>query len=112
MFVGEKGKLISDYNRYQLLPDEFAKSFKAPPKSIPTSLGHHKEWCEAIKTDGTTTCSFGYSGLLTEAVLLGNVAYRVGKPINWDSEKGTTGNKESDHLLGREYRKGWALPSS
>ena len=62
MFVGEKGRLIADYGKYQLLPEEFAKSFQVPPQSIPKSLGHHKEWCEAIKTGGVTTCHFGYSG--------------------------------------------------
>ena len=110
MFVGEKGKLISDYGKYQLLPEEFAKDFKPPSPSIPKSLGHHKEWCEAIKSGGTTTCNFGYSGMLTQAVLLGNVAYRSGKTLSWDAVKGTTGHAESDALLGREYRKGWALP--
>jgi predicted dehydrogenase len=111
MFVGEKGKLIADYGKYQLLPDEFAKSFQAPPQSIPKSLGHHKEWCEAIKSGGVTTCNFGYSGRLTEAVLLGNVAYRSGKSLKWNTETGTTGDKECDALLGREYRKGWELPT-
>lgn len=110
LFVGEKGKLVADYNRHDLLPGEFAKSVRRPEKTIPASVGHHKEWCEAIKSGGPTTCNFGYSGLLTEAVLLGNVAYRVGKPVSWDTEKGTTGNTEADALLGREYRKGWELP--
>jgi hypothetical protein len=48
--------------------------------------------------------------LLTEAVLLGNVAYRTGKSIAWDARKGTTGGPEADAYLGREYRKGWELP--
>jgi predicted dehydrogenase len=112
MFGGEKGKLIANYDKFQLLPEEFARDFKAPPKTIPASLGHHKEWIEAIKTGGTTTCHFGYSGALTEAVLLGNVVYRAGRPLTWDAEKGTTDNAEADTLLGREYRKGWELPKS
>ncbi len=110
MFVGDKATLISDYTKHRLLPDEFAKSFTPPEKSIPASIGHHKEWCEAIKTGGTTTCNFGYSGLLTETVLLGNVAYRLGKEIKWDTVEGTTDNAEADALLAREYRKGWELP--
>jgi predicted dehydrogenase len=112
LFEGEKGKLIADYGKHLVLPEEFAKDFRAPAKSISLSIGHHKEWCEAIKNGGNTTCHFGYSGLLTEAVLLGNVAYRTGKVIEWDSLKGTTGNTEADVLLGREYRKGWELPGA
>jgi predicted dehydrogenase len=108
LFVGDRGNLISDYTKHRVLPEEL--DFKAPAKSIPASIGHHKEWCEAIKNGGETTCNFGYSGLLTEAVLLGNVAYRCGKTIKWDSRKGTTGNTEADALLGREYRKRWELP--
>ena len=43
LFVGEKGKLVADYGKYRILPDEFAKDFTAPPRSIPASIGHHKE---------------------------------------------------------------------
>jgi predicted dehydrogenase len=110
LFEGDKAQLIADYNQYQLLPDEFARDFSPPPKTIPASIGHHKEWCDAIKTTGTTTCNFGYSGMLTETVLLGNVAYRCGKPLSWDATSATTGLKEADTLLGMEYRKGWELP--
>ena len=53
----------------------------------PNSVGHHKEWIEACKNGGATTCNFDYSGALTEAVLLGTVSYRTGKPIVWDGEK-------------------------
>ena len=41
MFVGKKGKLIADYGKYAILPDEFAKDFKAPARSIPASVWHH-----------------------------------------------------------------------
>jgi predicted dehydrogenase len=111
-FEGTSAILVADYSKYTLFPGDFLKDFKPPEKSIVASIGHHKEWCEAIKNGGTTTCNFGYSGLLTEAVLLGNVAYRIGKAIEWDSKAGTTGNKEADAYLGRDYRKGWELPGA
>ncbi len=50
-----------------------------PPQTIPHSIGHHPEWIHACKTGAPTTCNFGYSGPLTEANHLGNVAYRAGK---------------------------------
>ncbi|MBX9585351.1 MAG: Gfo/Idh/MocA family oxidoreductase [Gemmataceae bacterium] len=110
LFEGEKGKLVADYGKYRLLPDEFARGFEPPARTIPPSVGHHKEWTEACKAGGKTTCPFGYSGPLTEAVLLGNVAYRSGKVLTWDAAKLTTGNSEADRLLVPEYRKGWELP--
>ncbi len=112
-FVGTKGELVADYGKHMVLREgEQVKDFQAPPKSIPASVGHHKEWTEACKGNGKTTCNFDYSGLLTEAVLLGNVAYRSDKrgALNWDTAKGTTGDKDADALLAREYRKGWELP--
>ncbi|MCI0705029.1 MAG: Gfo/Idh/MocA family oxidoreductase [Planctomycetia bacterium] len=109
-FVGSKGQLIADYNKYLLYPESFAKEVTLPPKSIAPSVGHHKEWTEACKTGGKTTCNFDYAGLLTEGVLLGNVAYRTEKRIKWNTKTGTTGDKSADALLAREDRKGWELP--
>lgn len=111
LFVGDKGQLVSDYGKYTILPSDFAKAFVPPPKSIEKSLGHHKEWTEAVKSNGPTTCNFGYSGLLAEAVLLGNVAYRTGKEVSWDTASGkVTNGSEAMQYLGRDYRKGWELP--
>jgi predicted dehydrogenase len=108
LFVGEKGMLIADYDRRVLLPEENFIGFEAPTPFIPDSIGHHKEWFEACKTHGHTTCNFDYSGALTEAVLLGNVAYRSGHKIEWDARHlKCKGAPEADHYLREERRKGW-----
>ncbi|MFO7904240.1 MAG: gfo/Idh/MocA family oxidoreductase, partial [Pirellulaceae bacterium] len=72
--------------------------------------GHHQEWITACKTGAATTCNFDYSGALTEAVLLGNVAFRAGEKLQWDAENLKTPNcPEADRFVRREYRKGWSL---
>ena len=110
LFVGSKGMLLADYGKYVLLPEEKFVDFQKPPQTIPESLGHHKEWIHACKTGAPTTCSFDYSGPLTEANHLGNVAYRVGRKINWDAEKmKVTNAPEAEQYIRREYRKGWKL---
>lgn len=110
LFVGNKGMLLADYGKHMLLPEEQFKDFKRPEPFIPESLGHHKEWIHACKTGAPTTCSFDYSGPLTEANHLGNVAYRVGKKIAWDHKKlRVTDAPEAEHLIRRAYRKGWKL---
>ena len=69
-----------------LLPEAKFAGFKPPPETIPESVGHHREWIEACKTGGPTTCNFDYSGALSEAALLGTVAFRSGEKLQWDAE--------------------------
>ena len=53
---------------------------------------------------------FSYSGPMTEAVLLGNVAIRAGEKIEWDAEKlKVTNCPKANEFIRREYRSGWTL---
>ncbi|HLF94177.1 MAG TPA: Gfo/Idh/MocA family oxidoreductase [Planctomycetota bacterium] len=107
LFVGEKGLLVSNYGAHKLLPEV---EFKAPEKPIPKSLGHHQEWIEAIRGGAPALCNFDYAGPLAETVLLGNVAYRIGKKLEWDAASlKATNCPEADRFIRKEYRKGWAL---
>jgi len=110
LFVGEKGMLWSDYDSHHLYPEKDFADYKPPKPSIPSSIGHHAEWLLACKTGSPTTCNFGYAGPLTEAVLLGNVAYRTGKRLEWDAEKlQATNCPEAERFLRNKYRERWTL---
>jgi predicted dehydrogenase len=110
LFVGEKGLLIADYNKYRLLPEKDFAGYTPPKPFLANSIGHHKEWVEACKTGATPTCHFGYSGALTETVLLGIVAYRSGKPFSWDPKNLQALNQpDADQFIHHHYRKGWTL---
>jgi hypothetical protein len=108
--VGDKGMILADYAKHLLLPEKQFEGFVRPPQSIPESIGHHQEWIHACKTGAPTTCHFGYSGPLTEANHLGNVAYRAGKKIEWDSAaQRITNAPDANRFLRRDYRAGWTL---
>jgi hypothetical protein len=92
-----------------LMPEEKFADFQRPSPTIAKSVGHHQEWINACKQGGETTCHFGYSGPLTETVLLGVLAYRSGERLTWDPVKFTTGSDKADSLLQRKYRQGWSL---
>lgn len=110
LFVGENAMLLSDYGKHTVMLDAQANEFKRPEPFIPKSLGHHAEWIHAAKTGAPTTCNFEYAGWLTEANHLGNVAFRIGKKLNWDAETMTATNApEAAPLIRREYREGWSL---
>jgi predicted dehydrogenase len=109
MFVGTAGKMFADYTRYKLFPGDKFASFQPPPATIPDSIGHHREWLKACREGTPTLCNFNYSGPLTEAVLLGNVAYRCGKKFQWDGERMTSDSAEANQFLTKEYRSGWEV---
>ena len=110
LFIGQQGTLLADYSRHALLPEKDFAGFVKPKPFIKDSLGHHQEWVTAIQLGGTTTCRFDYSGPLTETALLGNVAYRVGKKLDWDfAGMKATNCPEADTYLQHQYRPGWKI---
>lgn len=110
MFVGSQGMMFADYDSYRLFPVDKFKDAKPPEPSIPRSIGHHKEWLKACRDGSPTTCNFQYSGGVTETVLLGTVAYRVGKKLEWDAVNlKVTNAPEAARLISKEYRAGWEV---
>jgi predicted dehydrogenase len=108
LFIGAKGMLLANYNKYLLLPEKDFADYKRPEPTLPRSPGHYAEWIEACKSGKPTSADFQYAGWLTEANHLGNVAFRVGKKLEWDADKVRAKNaKEADQYIRREYRKGW-----
>lgn len=110
LFIGEKGMLLTDYGRHVLLPESDFENFQRPDPFIPASPGQQAEWINCIKAGTTPSCNFEYSGWLTEANHLGNVAYRVGRKLQWDPDNLRCQNApEADQFIQGEYRKGWRL---
>jgi len=110
MFVGTEGQMFADYGSYRLFPQEKFAGFKPPEQTIPASIGHHAEWLKACRDGSQTTCNFDYSGALTEAVLLGNVAYRTGQAIEWDGANlQATNSAEAEKYVRKAYREGWEV---
>jgi predicted dehydrogenase len=110
MFMGSEGNMFANYTSYRLFPTDKFADFKPPEPSIPPSIGHHAEWIKACKDGSPTTCNFDYSGALTEAVLLGNVAYRTGEKLEWDAKNlKATNCAAADKYVSKEYRAGWEV---
>jgi predicted dehydrogenase len=110
LFIGDKGLLLSDYRKHVFLPEEKFADFKGPDPFIPRSPGHHEDWIAACKGGAPTLSDFEYAGLLTEANHLGNVAFRTGKKLEWDTKTmRATNAPNAEQFIRRDYRKGWKL---
>jgi hypothetical protein len=71
---------------------------------------HRLDWIEACQGDDPASSNFDYAGPLTEVVLLGNVALRTGKKIEWDrANMKATNAPEADQYIKPVFRDGWGL---
>lgn len=112
IFVGDKGKILAGFSGQgpRLIPESKMKSFTQPPKTIPRSPGHYDEWFAAARGGQEAGANFGFSGPVTEALLLGNVALRTRKRLYWDGANlKITNLPEANEYLHCPYRKGWTL---
>ncbi|MDP6447161.1 MAG: gfo/Idh/MocA family oxidoreductase, partial [Pirellulaceae bacterium] len=111
LFIGDKGKIAIQHGQSPvLLPKEKFADFKGPDPYLPKSPGHHQQWIQACKTGSRTGSNFDYAGPFTEVVLLGNVAFRVGKSLQYDpAQMKVTNVAEANELLTKKYRKGWEV---
>jgi predicted dehydrogenase len=112
LFVGDKGMLTcSGWGRRPvLLPGSRYDTFKHPPATLPRSKGHHRDWLDACKGGRAASSNFEYGAVLTEVGLLGLVAMRLRKRIEWDAKAmKATNAPEAEPLLKGSYRPGWEL---
>jgi predicted dehydrogenase len=113
IFVGEKGTLMSGFagGDPRLVPETRMKVYKQPPKTLTRSIGHHEEWIQACRGGESAGANFEFSSIVTEALLLGNVALRApGQKLCWDAPNLKFMNvPEANKHLHCEYRKGWSL---
>jgi predicted dehydrogenase len=110
LFIGTEGMLLCGFSQRKLYPEEKFAGFKPPPETVPNSPGFHNEWINACKGGEPATCNFGYSGPMTETVLLGNVAYRAGGGFKWDhTTLKATGNDAVAQYITPTFRKGWEV---
>jgi predicted dehydrogenase len=119
ILVGDKGMLYSpdDYGtEFFLYP---AKDFEGVNRTKPENLpingggdpGMKREWVDAMKGGPPPYSSFDFAGLLTETILLGNIAIRLtGEKLEWDGPAMKFANSSmANQYLHYEYRKGWTL---
>lgn len=114
IFVGDKGKMLVEGwggEKPRLIPETRNKEYQRPPKILPRSVGHHKEWLLACRTGSPTRSNFEFAGPLTEVVLLGMVCvHNGGDKLVWDSANiKVTNDPDANRFLHYEYRKGWEL---
>jgi len=111
LYIGSKGKMFhsSHGGMPQVLPGDLREQALKVPKTMERSPGHYEEFIRACKGGPKPVANFGYSGPMTETVLLGVLSLRApGTRLEWDSANlKVKGMPELDRLIRPEPRKGW-----
>jgi predicted dehydrogenase len=111
LFVGEKGIVGSGFSGGpRLLTESIRKNFTPPPKTLPRTIGHYREWIQACKGGTPASCNFDFGSQLTEICQLGVAAQRSAKYLEYDaSTMRFTNNADANQYLSEQYRAGWSL---
>jgi predicted dehydrogenase len=113
LFIGDRGKVLCGFNgaNPKLIPQAKMNAFQPPPKTLPRSPGNEREWLDACKGGGTKPgANFEFSGIVTETLLLGNVASRLGQRIKWDhASLAVTNSALAEKMVRPDRRPGWEL---
>src|SRR5215472_5361776 len=113
LFIGDRGKILCRFNgaHPRLIPGSKMASFQPPPKTLPRSPGNEREWLDACKGGKTKPGgNFEFSGVVTETLLLGNVAIRCGEKLTWDRvSMKVTNSDEAQKFVSPTQRPGWEL---
>ncbi len=117
LFIGTKASIIvsGDYgDSPRIYPESKMREIGRPPRLLERHQGgnfvanHIKEWVNACKGQGKTLSDFAYAGPMSETILLGNVAIRVGTKLEWDGENMRVTNYDAaNEFITKPYRDGW-----
>ena len=113
VLVGDDGLMLfkRSTTNWIVTPGSRIDKFADVPQTVRRVSNEDVEWIEACKGGAKPLSSFDYAGPFTEMVLLGNLAVRLDKRIEWDSQAlKATNAPEADELIQLECRKGWSLP--
>jgi predicted dehydrogenase len=114
LYFGDKGTLLGEGTSGipRLVPESKARAYTAPPKTLQRRGGIYSEWIEAVRGGEPPSETWHTDAVpLTEIVLLGNTAIRMGgRRLAYDGENMRFTNSESaNELLKAEYHNGWML---
>jgi predicted dehydrogenase len=123
-FIGNNGTLVLNRQGWEVIPETERKDgmrhYKMesfPLQSRPGNANyledHARNFIEAMQKNDVSILNTNINSGSVAAINahMGNIAFKIGRKIYWDAEKGNFGNdKEANALINAHYQNGWKLP--
>ncbi len=106
LYFGDDGIMFND----QILDKERAKKFAEVPRTLPRRGNVMAEWLEACRGGEPAGSNFPDAMPILEFVLLGDLAIRSRKPVEFDPVTcAVANNPEANEFIKANYQNGWTL---
>ena len=111
LFTGTKGQVETNRGHLRTVPEEL-KNQQIGPNEIHLyeSKNHYTDWLDAIRKRSRPICDIETGCRSVSVCHLGNIAYKLGRPLKWDPQREVfVADSEANRLLSRPMRSPWRL---
>ncbi len=111
LFEGTTGKVEVNRGHLKTWPDNLKDTVIGPEKiHLYDSKNHYTDWLDAIRNRTKPICDVEVGASSVTVCHLGNIAYRLQRPLKWDPKREVfLGDDEANRLLSRPYRSPWSI---
>lgn len=111
LFTGTEGEIRVGRKKLETTPASLKdKVIGDSEKHVYKSENHHKDFIQAMRTRSKPICDVEVGHRTATVCNIGNIAYRLNRPLQWNPKKEEFKNdKEANALLGRSMNKEWGI---
>ncbi len=112
-YIGNNGTLVLWRGGWEVIPDE--KRMEAIPVQANKGSGldlHTVNFIQAVKSRDFSklTCSIQAGAHVATVCQMGNISYKTGGKVSWDTAKGKFNEEKANALMAAKYNNGYKLP--
>lgn len=109
-FVGTEGTVHVVRGKLETTPATLKdKIIGADEKHVYKSENHYKDFLQAIRNRSKPVADVEIGHRTATVCNIGNIAYQLKRPLQWNPHKEEFNDAEANALRGREMRKEWAV---
>ena len=111
LFVGTKGKVMTNRGYIKTWPNNLISHITRPNEiHLYKSKNHYSDFLNAVRARKKPICDIGIGYSSVVVCLMGNIAYELERPLNFDQEKQMFINDAAaNKLMGRPMRSEWRV---